>query len=153
MSAAWDPRLACPVPATPFKIVQTPGVTLILYENQGHFRQVFTDGRGFPKEMDPSWLGYSIGKWEGDTFIIETRGLNDQTYLDDGGHPHSDAYHAVERFRRRDFGHLDIQFTVDDAKAYTRPWNFTVHFELFPDNEIMESVCENELDAKHLVGR
>jgi hypothetical protein len=141
------------VPATPFKIVQTPGVSLILYENQGHYRQVFTDGRGFPKEMESSWLGYSIGKWEGDTFVVETRGLNDQTYLDDGGHPHSDAYHAVERFRRRDFGHLDIQFTIDDAKAYTRPWNVTIHFELFPDNEIMESVCENERDARHLVGK
>jgi hypothetical protein len=141
------------VPATPFKIVQTPGVSLILYENQGHYRQVFTDGRGFPKEMESTWLGYSIGKWEGDTFVVETRGLNDQTYLDDGGHPHSEAYHAVERFRRRDFGHMDIQFTIDDAKAYTRPWNVTIHFELFPDNEIMESVCENERDARHLVGR
>jgi hypothetical protein len=141
------------VPATPFKIVQTPGVSLILYENQGHYRQVFTDGRGFPKEMESTWLGYSIGKWEGDTFVVETRGLNDQTYLDDGGHPHSESYHAVERFRRRDFGHLDIQFTIDDAKAYTRPWNVTIRFELFPDNEIMESVCENERDARHLVGK
>jgi hypothetical protein len=141
------------VPATPFKVVQTPGVSLILYENQGHYRQVFTDGRGFPKEMESTWLGYSIGKWEGDTFVVETRGLNDQTYLDDGGHPHSEAYHAVERFRRRDFGHMDIQFTIDDAKAYTRPWNVTIHFELFPDNEIMESVCENERDARHLVGK
>ena len=141
------------VPATPFKIVQTPGVSLILYENQGHYRQVFTDGRGFPKEMESTWLGYSIGKWEGDTFVVETKGLNDQTYLDDGGHPHSDAYHAVERFRRRDFGHMDIQFTIDDVKAYTRPWNVTIHFELFADNEIMESVCENERDARHLVGK
>jgi hypothetical protein len=141
------------VPATPFKIVQTPGVTLILYENQGHYRQVFTDGRGFPKEMESTWLGYSIGKWEGDTFVVETRGLNDQTYLDDGGHPHSEVFHSVERFRRRDFGHMDIQFTIDDAKAYTRPWNVTIHFELFPDNEIMESVCENERDARHLVGK
>src|ERR1051326_5428612 len=105
------------VPATPFKIVQTTGVSLILYENQGHYRQVFTDGRGFPKEMESSWLGYSIGKWEGDTFVVETRGLNDQTYLDDGGHPHSEAFHSFERFRRRDFGHMGIQFTLDDATA------------------------------------
>jgi hypothetical protein len=141
------------VPATPFKIIQTPAETMILYENQGHFRQVFTDGRGFPKQMDPIWMGYSIGKWEGDTFVVDTRGFNDQTYLDDGGHPHSDAYHAVERFRRRDYGHLDMELTIDDSKAYTRPWNVTFHFELFPDNEIMESVCENELDAKRLVGQ
>jgi hypothetical protein len=141
------------VPATPFKIIQTPAETMILYENQGHFRQVFTDGRGFPKQMDPIWMGYSIGKWEGDVFVVDTRGLNDQTYLDDGGHPHSDAYHAVERFRRRDYGHLDMELTIDDSKAYTRPWNVTFHFELFPDNEIMESVCENELDAKRLVGK
>ena len=94
------------VPATPFKIVQTPGVTLILYENQGHFRQVFTDGRGFPKENASllAWLFHREGGRG--HFHHRPRGLNDQTYLDDGGHPHSDAYHAVERFRRRDFGHL-----------------------------------------------
>jgi len=141
------------VPATPFKILQTPAVTLILFENQGHFRQVFTDGRGFPKQMDPTWLGYSIGKWEGDTFVVDSRGFNDQTYLDDGGHPHSDAYHATERFRRSDFGHLDMELTVDDPKTYLRPWNVTIHFELYPDNEIMESVCENELDWQHRVGK
>ena len=141
------------VPATPFKLVQTPAVTLILYENQGRFRQVFTDGRDFPKQMDPTWLGYSVGKWDGDTFVADTRGLNDQTYLDDGGHPHSDEYHAVERFHRRDFGHMDMELTIDDPKAYQRPWKVTFHFELFPDNEIMESVCENELDWQHRVGK
>jgi len=141
------------VPATPFKIIQTPAETMILYENQGHFRQVFTDGRDFPPQMDSTWLGYSIGKWEGDTFVVDTRGLNDLTYLDDGGHPHSDAYHPVERFHRRDFGHLDMELIVDDPKAYTRQWSVTFHFELFPDNEIMESVCENELDWQHLVGK
>jgi hypothetical protein len=141
------------VPATPFKILGTPFQTLILYENQGHFRQIFTDGRDFPKQMDPTWMGYSIGRWDGDTFVAETRGLNDLTYLDDGGHPHSDAYRVIERFRRKDFGHLDIEFTIDDPKAYLRPWSVTIHFELFPDNELMESVCENEQDAKHLVGK
>ncbi len=141
------------VPATPWKIIQTPAVTLILLENQGHFRQVFTDGRGFPKERDPSWMGYSIGKWEGDTFVVDTIGFNDQTYLDDGGHPHSEAYHSTERFRRRDFGHLEFEITIDDPKTYTKPWKATVPFELFPDNELMESVCENEKDAEHLVGK
>src|SRR3989454_2119953 len=141
------------VPATPFKILQTPGVTLILFENQGRYRQVFTDGRGFPKEMQPTWLGYSIGKWDGDSFVVDTIGFNDQTYLDDGGHPHSDAYHAVERFRRHDFRPMDMEITIDDPKAYRKPWSVTIHFVLFPDNELMESVCENEQDAKHMVGK
>ena len=141
------------VPATPFKFVQTPGVMLILFENQGHYRQVFTDGRGLPKEMQSTWLGYSVGRWEGDTFVVETAGFNDQTYLDDGGHPHSDAYRSTERFRRRDYGHLEMEITIDDPKMYTRPWKVTIPFELFADNEIMEAVCENELDAKRLVGK
>jgi hypothetical protein len=141
------------VPATPFKIVQTTSVSLILFENQGHFRQVFTDARGFPKETQPTWLGYSIGKWEGDTFVVDTIGFNDQTYIDDGGIPHSDAYHATERFRRRDFGHMDIEFTIDDPKMYTKPWKVTLAFELFADNELMEAVCENEVDWQHLVGK
>ena len=141
------------VPATPFKLVQTPGVTLILLENQGHYRQVFTDGRELPKEMQSTWLGYSIGKWEGDTFVVETAGFNDQTYLDDGGHPHSDAYRSTERFRRRDYGHLEMEITIDDPKMYTKPWKVTIPFELFADNELMESVCENELDFKRLVGK
>ena len=98
-------------------------------------------------------MGYSIGKWEGDTFVVDTIGFNDQTYLDDGGHPHSDAYHSTERFRRRDFGHLEFEITIDDPKTYTKPWKATVPFELFPDNELMESVCENEKDAEHLVGK
>ena len=141
------------VPATPFKIIQTPGVTVILHENQGHFRQIFTDGRGFPKETNPTWLGYSIGKWEGDTFVVDSVGFNDLTYLDDGGHPHSDAYHSIERFRRSDFGHLDYEITIDDPKAYTRSWKVSIPFALFPDNELMESVCENERDFEHLVGK
>jgi len=141
------------VPATPFKLIQSPGLTLILFENQGRYRQVFTDGRGFPNEMQPAWLGYSIGKWDGDTFVVESRGFNDQTWLDDGGHPHSDAYHAIERFHRRDFGHLDLEITIDDAKAYTRPWSVTIHFEFFPDMELMESVCENERDTPHMIGK
>jgi hypothetical protein len=141
------------VPATPFKIVQTSGVTLILFENQGRYRQVFTDGRGFPKEMQPTWLGYSIGKWDGDTFVVETTGFNDRTWLDDGGHPHSDAYRATERFHRPDFGHLDFEITIDDSKMYTKPWKASVRFEFFADMELMESVCENERDFEHLVGK
>ena len=141
------------VPATPFKLIQTPAVTLMLLENQGHFRQIFMDGRGFPKETNPTWLGYSIGKWEGDTLVVDSVGFNDLTYLDDGGHPHSDAYHSIERFRRRDFGHLDYEITIDDPKTYTKAWKVSIPFELFPDNELMEAVCENERDFEHLVGK
>lgn len=137
----------------PWKIVQTPRVTLILFEEMNHYRQVFTDGRGFPKDPNPTWLGYSIGKWEGDTLVVDTTGFNDQTWLDDPGHPHSDAMHAIERFRRRDFGHLEIDITIDDLKAYTAPWTVTARFDLLPDTELIENLCDNEKDAQHMVGK
>jgi hypothetical protein len=137
----------------PWKIVQTPRVTLILFEEMNHYRQVFTDGRGFPKDPNPAWFGYSIGKWEGDTFVADTTGFNDQTWLDDPGHPHTDAMHAIERFRRPDFGHLEIDITIDDAKAYTGPWTVTARFDLLPDTELIENVCDNEKDAQHMVGK
>ena len=101
----------------------------------------------------PSWYGESVGHYDGDTFVVDSVGFNDLTYLDDGGHPHSDAYHSIERFRRRDFGHLDYEITIDDPKAYTRSWKVSIPFALFPDNELMESVCENERDFEHLVGK
>ena len=98
-------------------------------------------------------MGYSIGRWESDTFIVDSTGFNDQTYIDDGGLPHTEAYRTTERFHRRDFGHMDYEVTIDDPKAYTRPWKVTLPFELFPDNELMESVCENEKDFERLVGK
>ena len=138
----------------PWKIVQTPTVTLILFEEFNHYRQVFTDGRGFPKgDPNPTWFGYSIGKWDGDAFVAETTGFNDQTWLDDPGHPHTDAMRVTERFRRRDFGHLEIDITIDDPKAYTKPWTVTARFDLLPDTELIENICENERDAAHMVGK
>jgi hypothetical protein len=137
----------------PWKIVQTPRLTLILFEEMNHYRQVLTDGRGFPKDPNPAWFGYSIGKWEGDAFVVETTGFNDQTWLDDPGHPHTDALHVFERFRRRDFGHLEIDITIDDPKAYTKPWTVTARFDLLPDTELIENICENEKDAQHMVGK
>ena len=125
----------------PWKIVQTPGVIAILYDQSIHFRQIFADGRGFPDDRIPTWFGYSIGKWEGDTLVVDTTGFNDDTWLDEGGHPHSDALHVTERFRRRDVGHLDVQFTIDDPKDYARPWTATVAFDLLPDTELTEHVC------------
>ena len=138
---------------SPFKLVQTPGVVVILYEEFNHYRQIFTDRRGFPAEMSPSWFGYSIGKWEGDVFVAETLGFNDKSWLDDPGRPHSDALRVTERIRRPNFGRIEVQITFDDPKAYTKPWSATIPFTLVPDTELIESICENERDHPHIVGK
>jgi hypothetical protein len=138
------------VPNYPWKVVQTPGLFLILYENFTQYRQIFTDGRDYPAERLPTWFGYSLGKWDGDTFVVETLGFNDKAWLDDGGHPRSEAMRTTERFRRKDFGHLEVEFTFDDPKAYTRPWSVTVPFELLADTDIIENICENEKDIPHI---
>ena len=137
----------------PRKIVQMPGTIVILFETYNQYRQIFTDGRPLPKDPQPTWLGYSSGKWEGDTLVVETGGFNDVTWLDDGGHPHTGALHLTERFRRRDFGHIDLVITVDDPKAYTKPWNATLQLDLLADTELIEFICENEKDFTHLVGK
>jgi len=133
--------------------VQNPGVTYLLYEEFNHFRQVFTDGRPLPADMQPAWFGYSIGKWEGDTFVVETAGYNDQTWLDDAGHPHTDQLRTIERFRRPDFGRMELQVTIDDPKAYTKPWTVTIQLRFMPDTEMIEDMCDNEKDAAHAVGK
>jgi hypothetical protein len=135
------------LPGVPFKFVETPGLTLILYEEFNQYRQIFTDGRAVPRNPQPTWFGYSIGKWEGDTSVVETTGFNDQTWLDDSGHPHTDAMRTTERFRRRDFGHMDLTVTIDDPKAYTKPWSVSIRLDLLPDTELMEFICENEKDS------
>ena len=141
------------VPLYPWKIVQTPEETIVLYENFTQYRQIFTDGRTFPPQMDPTWFGYSIGRWESDVFVVDTAGLNDKAWLDDGGHPRSDEMRTTERFRRKDFGHMEIEFTFNDPKAYTAPWSVTVPFELLPDTDIIENICENEKDVVHIFGK
>jgi hypothetical protein len=141
------------LPPTPFKMIQTPGLTLLLYEEFNHFRQIFTDGRPLPPAIQPAWLGYSVGKWEGDTFAVDTSGFNDQTWLDDWGRPHTEAMHTIERFRRRDVGHMEMEVTIDDPKAYTKPWSATVRFNLVPDTELIENMCDNERDHAHIVGK
>jgi hypothetical protein len=138
----------------PFKIFNMPGEVVILYEMFYLYRQVFTDGREFPKQFaNPSWMGYSIGKWEGDDFVVETAGVNDKFWMDTNGHPHTEALRVTERFRRKDFGHMEVEVTIDDPKAYTKPWKATIKQHLLPDTELLEFVCEQNLDPAHLVGK
>lgn len=144
---------AMTLPPYPFKIVQTPKLTLMLFEIFVSYRQIHTDGRALPVERNPSWYGYSIGRWESDTFVVETVGLTEKHWLDDSGYPHSDALKITERIRRPDFGSMEIEFTFDDPKAYTKPWSARVLFELMPDTELLEYVCENERDNPHMVGK
>ena len=141
------------VAGIPFKIIQTPGVLVVLYEEFNQYRQIFTDGRVFPEDPNPAWFGYSIGKWEGGALVVDTIGFKDGTWLDNGGHPHTDALHVTERFGRRNFGTMEMEVTIDDPKAYMKPWKAaTVRFKLLPDTELIEHLCENEKDAAHLVG-
>jgi hypothetical protein len=138
------------LPGVIFKLIETPGVTLLLYEEFNHFRQIFTDGRSFPKDQPPAWLGYSIGKWEGNNFLVQSQGFNDQTWLDDSGHPHTEAMRTTETFHRIDFGHMDLTVTINDPKAYLEPWSVSIPLLLLPDTELLEDVCDNERDSRHL---
>jgi hypothetical protein len=138
----------------PWKVIQTPGEVVILFEAFKTFRQIFTDGRSIPADANPTWMGYSIGRWEGDTLVVETGGFNDNTWIDTGGHPHSDALHVTERYHRRDFGHMDLQITVNDPKAYKKSWTASYPVELMADTELLDYVCEeNNKDLPHLVGK
>ena len=140
--------------AFPMKIVQTPNLVVVLYEYDTIFRQIFTDGRALPEDPNPTWMGYSIGHWDGDTLVVTTAGYNDRTTLDLGGHPHTEALRITERFHRRDAGHIDLQMTLDDPKAYTRSWTLPIELDLMPDGELIEYFCsDNERDAAHLVGK
>ena len=139
--------------AFPMKIVQTPNLVVVLYEYETIFRQIFLDGRALPPDPNPTWMGYSVGHWEGDTLVVTTAGYNDKTTLDLGGHPHTEALRVTERFHRRDAGHIDLQVTLDDPKAYTRPWTLPIELALVADGELIEYICENERDAQHMVGR
>jgi hypothetical protein len=134
----------------PFKIAQMKGVTIILFESFNRWRQILTDGRPAPVDPDPSWWGYSVGRWDGDTFVVDTTGFNDRTWLDKAGHPHSDQLHTIERFRRPNLGRLELEVTIDDPKAYTRPWTAVIPFRLLADTELLEDACENEQDARRI---
>ena len=157
-----DPEARCLPPGVPrmsttpypFRIVQTPNLTVIVYEGGAHiWRQIFTDGRPHSKDPNPSWLGESIGHWEDDTFVVDTIGNNGKTWIDESGLPTTDALHVIERFRRIDLGHMEIEHTVDDPKAYTKPWTFTTRPTMLR-GELIEYICqENNRDVEHLVGK
>jgi hypothetical protein len=130
----------------PFKVLQTPGVTAFLYETLVGmiFRQVFTDGRPLLVSGEPTWLGYSVGRWDGDTFVADTNGLKDGGWLDTKkGHPNSDALHVTERFRRTDFGHMELSITITDPKAYLKPWTIKSTLNLLPDTDLLEAFCDS----------
>jgi hypothetical protein len=143
--------LAHPLPK---KIVQSPGLLVILHERNMEFRQIFIDGRRLPDDPQPSWYGYSSARWEGDTLIVETVGLRDGLWADFWGSPLTDAARLTERIRRPDFGTLQIQVTVDDPKAYTRPFMVDVNQHVALDTELLEYAClENEKSVPHMVGK
>ena len=125
----------------PFRVLETPGVVTILYEAVHAYRQIFTDGRALPKDPNPAWFGYSVGRWEGDVFVVQTTGFNDNVWLDNAGRPATDALKVTERFVRKNFGRMDIEVTIDDPKAYTRPWSVTQQLAFQPDTELLEYIC------------
>jgi hypothetical protein len=134
------------------KIIQTPALIVILH-NDLTYRQIFMDGRPLEKDPNPSWMGYSVGRWDGDTLVVESTGYNDRTWLDPLGHPHTEALRTTERYRRIDFGRMELLFTLDDPKAYTKPWTIKIDMTLAPDTEMLEYVCnESQNSRSHLVG-
>jgi hypothetical protein len=160
-----DPLAQCMPPGVPrvethgghpFKIIQMERETVMLYETSTNdvFREIFTDGRPLPEATQPSWKGYSVGKWDGDALVVDTIGFNDRGWLDtDMGRPQTEALHVTERFHRLNVGKLEIGITIDDPKAYTKPWNAKVTLNLVPDTELIETVCENSRNVEHMVGK
>jgi hypothetical protein len=137
---------------SPIKFIQTKNVLAILYED-APTRQVFLDGRPPLKDPNPTWMGYSVGRWDGDSLVVDTTGFNDRTWLDVTGHPHTEALRVTERFRRLDTGRMQLQMTLDDPKTYTRPWTISVNMQFMPDTELLEFVCnENEKSSPRYIG-
>jgi hypothetical protein len=152
--AATDPYLSCYPPGVPrillipfpFEIIQTPGKIVMIFEYDHFVRQIYTDGRDHPKDLDPTWMGNSIGKWEGDTLVVDTIGFNDKTWLDMIGVPHSEALHVIERIHRVDHDTLQDDILIDDPKTFTKPWSVQKIFKLRPKWEIMEYICEDNFE-------
>src|ERR1700677_3626397 len=138
----------------PRKIVQTPRELVILYEANGNVRQILTDGRKLPNDPTPWWYGYSVGHWDGDTLVVETTGFRDDVWLDVEGSPLTSTGKMTERFRRVNYGHLEMEITIEDPKAYTKPWTVKMKQRVLLDSELIEFICnENEKSDAHLVGK
>jgi hypothetical protein len=139
----------------PRKIVQTPGVVMIVYEANAGLRQIFTDGRSLPSgDVEPWWYGYSVGKWDGDTLVAQTVRFRDMGWLDEEGTPVTSSGKVTEKFRRLNYGTLEIEITVDDPKTFTKPWTVKLNQKLMPDTELFEFICaENNRSVEHLVGK
>jgi hypothetical protein len=128
-----------------FKMIQASRQIVVLPGNGDPARQIYIDGRSVPKDPEPSWMGSSVGRWQGETLVVDTTGFKESAWLDGFGHPRSEAMHITERYRRRDFGHMDLELTFDDPKYYTRPFGFKTTLTLLPDTDVLEYVCmENQ---------
>jgi len=139
----------------PWRILQTPTHIFLLFEGNIHsYRQIFMDGRKHPVDPDPTWYGHSIGRWEGDTLVVDTVGFNDKFWFDFRGHPHTEKLHTIERYTRTGLGLLENKVTIDDPGAYSRPFTLTFMARLRPNEELMEYICqENNQDVHHLRGK
>jgi hypothetical protein len=136
----------------PLRLMQAPDIIAMLLEGNVHSYRIIVMNKEHPKDPNPTWMGHSTGKWEGDTLVVDTIGFNDKTWLDPGGHIHSDQLHTVERFTRIAHDRLRYEFTIDDPVAYTKPWGWSYNLELHPDWEIIEYVCnENNKDIEHMI--
>jgi len=142
-----------PIPVAPlvYKIIQTPRLLIQLMEEAPHFRQVFLDGRPHPTDLNPTWTGHSVGRWDGDTLVIDTVGFNDKSWLYNNL-PYTERLHTIERYRRPDLGHLQVDVTFEDPDAFLKPWPYHAVWELVPGEEIQENVCENNRYSE-VVGR
>jgi hypothetical protein len=135
-----------------WKIVQTPALLVMLFEDLPGVRQIYLDGRPHPQDPNPTWMGHSVGKWEGDTLVVDTVGFNDKSWLD--SYPHTESLHVIERYRRTDLAHLDVQITMEDPGTFVKPWVVHAVWNLAPGEEMLEYVCtENNRDTPHLVGK
>ncbi|HTC32971.1 MAG TPA: hypothetical protein VK724_06350 [Bryobacteraceae bacterium] len=157
-----DPHARCLPPNFPRafafphlqKVIQIPGLLVILDEFNASYRQIFTDGRPLPDDPQPSWNGYSSAKWLGDTLVVDTIGFRDDLWLDMKGNPMTSAARVTERFRRPNYGRLEIEVTVNDPKAYTKPWTVTLQQTIKLDTELVDEIClENEKSVRHMTGK
>lgn len=136
------------------KLVQTEDLVILLHESRTIYRQIFLDGRSHPKDAQPTWMGYSIGHWEGDTLVVDTIRQNGRTWLDMRGLPGTESLRVIERYNRPRIGRMDIEVTIDDPEAYTKPWKVNLVWRLLPDTDLIESICEeNNRDPAHMVGK